>query len=85
MAQAFGFVAACALFNGFGQLVIKYSSSVNRSLAEQMRTLFIWIFFLLWPGFGHEEFNWLQLGGFVLVFLGVIFFNKIVAVSDCSL
>ena len=75
---AIGFVVSCALFNGFGQLVTKYSSSVNRSLAEQTRTLVIWVFFLIWQGYGHEEFRPLQLIGFLLVVLGVVFFNEIV-------
>ena len=42
-----------------------------------MRVLVIWAFFLLKPGFGHEEFSFIKVGGFALILTGVLFFNKI--------
>ena len=42
-----------------------------------MRVLVIWTFFLLKPGFGHEEFSAIKVGGFALILTGVLFFNKI--------
>ena len=51
------FLLACTLFNGCGVSVTKFSTATNRTIVEQTRVLVIWIFFLLKPGFGHEEFS----------------------------
>ena len=53
---ALGFIAAAALFNGFGATTTKLTSSANRVVVEQSRVVVIWIFFLLYPGEGHESF-----------------------------
>ena len=41
----------------------------------------IWLFFLLKPGFGHETFSIIKLFGFVLIVMGVLFFNKILVIE----
>ena len=53
---ALGFIGAAALFNGFGATTTKLTSSANRVVVEQSRVVVIWIFFLLYPGEGHESF-----------------------------
>jgi hypothetical protein len=71
------FILASLTYNGFGVTVTKYTSATSRSVMEQMRVITVWAFFLLKPGFGHEVFSMTKLGGFVLIFTGVLFFNKI--------
>jgi len=73
------------MFNGCGVTIAKYSSAISRTLAEQMRVLVIWAFFLLKPGFGHEQFSFVKLGGFVLIVLGILFFNKLLVFDGCSI
>ena len=53
------YMFAAAVFNGFSVRVVKYSSATTRVVTEQLRVVFVWIFFLLWDGPGHEEFNWI--------------------------
>ena len=44
-----------------------------------MRNLFIWVFFILVPvdGIYLEEFSYLQLGGFILLAIGILVYNEI--------
>ena len=79
------FLLACTLFNGCGVSVAKYSSAISRTIAEQVRVLVIWAFFLLKPGYGHETFSFEKLVGFVLIIAGVLFFNKILVIDGCSI
>ena len=48
-----------------------------------MRVVIIWVFFLTYAGVGHETFSYGKLGGFVLIVLGVLFFNKILNFDFC--
>ena len=80
----FMLVLASFTFNGFGVTTVKYTSATARSVVEQTRTMTVWTFFLLKPGFGHEEFSWLKMGGFVMIFSGVLFFNKILEFDGLS-
>lgn len=50
---------------------------------DQTRVVIIWIFFLLSNGVGHETFSLGKLAGFVLIVLGVIFFNRILHFDFC--
>lgn len=68
---------AAMIFNGFGTCVTKFSTAINRTLTEQIRVILIWVFFLAYPGFGHEEFLAYQLIGFLFIILGVLFFNRV--------
>ena len=36
----------------------------------------IWLFFILWPGYAHEEFNEVELLGLIMVVVGVVCFNQ---------
>ena len=78
-----GFLIASALFNGFAVNVTKFTSATNRSVMDQTRVIIIWVFFLSYGGVGHETFNLGKLGGFALIVLGVLFFNKILHFDFC--
>jgi len=79
------FIFACSVFNGCGASVTKYSTATTRTIVEQMRVIIIWMFFLLKPGVGHEEFSGTKLFGFFLILLGVLFFNKIFVFEGFSI
>jgi len=79
------FIFACTIFNGCGVSVTKFSTATNRTIVEQMRVIVIWVFFLLKPGFGHEVFSSTKLFGFVLILIGVLFFNKIFVFDGFSI
>lgn len=64
--------------NGLGMVVTKYASSANRVTLQQSKTLIVWLFFLIVPIRGKEKFSFLQLGGFIVMILGVVLYNEIV-------
>lgn len=63
--------------NGLGLIVTKYASSANRVTLQQTKVFLVWLFFLLLPVRGREKFSFLQLGGFVVIIMGVILYNEI--------
>ena len=41
---------------GFGSLTIKHTSAATRTVVEQSKVFFVWMFFMAYQGSGHEEF-----------------------------
>ena len=39
-----------------------------------MKPLFLWIFFLIYPGHGHEDWSWLKFTGMVFLIAGTVFY-----------
>ena len=76
------YILCASINNGSGVFVIKLSSAANASLMQQARIIVIWIFFLLWPGQGHETFNFSELAGLLLVMLGIWGFNFFLLKQD---
>ncbi|CAI2369522.1 unnamed protein product [Moneuplotes crassus] len=68
--------------NGLGMEIIKYASAANRVTLQQLRTVAIWLFFLIVPLIVdirvQETFSFLQLGGFLILLFGVIIYNEII-------
>ena len=75
----FLFMISGASQSGFGSFLIKHTSAASRTVAEQLKVFFVWMFFMAYTGPGHEEFQIEKLVGFVLVILGVLFFEEILA------
>ncbi|OHS93859.1 hypothetical protein TRFO_02393 [Tritrichomonas foetus] len=78
--------------NLMGMFVIKVTSAVMRTILEGLRTLFIWIFNLIMyysmegttignhhPDLGEDwnKWSWMELGGFALLFTGMLTYNRI--------
>ena len=82
LALSLGFILVAAAFNGFGSMATKLTSAASRTVIEQTRVIFIWTFFLMYTGVGHETFSWVKLGGFSLIVAGVLFFNQILEFRD---
>jgi drug/metabolite transporter (DMT)-like permease len=73
------YVCSIAVFNFVGISVTKYASSPARAVVDTVRTIFVWIFFLM-PFINEcdrESFNWLQLVGFVVLVLGTVVYNEV--------
>ena len=73
-----GIICSISSFNAFGVAVTKNASAAQRSTIDTSRTVLIWIFFLIYPGAGHEHFQWLQLIGFIVLVTGTLVYNEIV-------
>jgi drug/metabolite transporter (DMT)-like permease len=74
------YVCSIAVFNFVGISVTKYASSPARAVIDTVRTIFVWLFFLLpiVDECHRESFNWLQLGGFVMLVFGTVIYNEVV-------
>ncbi|CAI2370311.1 unnamed protein product [Moneuplotes crassus] len=72
-----GNIIFVAGMNGLGMIVTKYASAATRVILQQTKTVLVWIFFLIYPHGGHENFKVLQLIGFLVLLVGVILYNEI--------
>lgn len=72
---AVAFIIAAGCFNAFGSYATKLTSAANKTVVEQSRIILVWAFFLGYSGEGHEHFSYIKLTGFLLIVLGVLFFN----------
>jgi multidrug transporter EmrE-like cation transporter len=66
-----------ASFNAFGVAVTKNASSAQRSTIDTSRTVLVWVVQL---ASGKEDFDWLQLIGFILLVCGTLVYNEIVVI-----
>ena len=76
------YIVSIALYNIVGINLTKLVSSTARAVVDTVRTVFIWLFFLIWgpvPG-TKETFYPLQLFGFVLLVFGTLVYNEIVTI-----
>ncbi|KXN70259.1 hypothetical protein CONCODRAFT_78933 [Conidiobolus coronatus NRRL 28638] len=69
------FSLALGLFNIFGLIVTQSISATSRSTIDVTRTVTVWMVAM---GLGWETFQWLQVGGFILIILGSCLFNKLI-------
>ncbi|CAI2369633.1 unnamed protein product [Moneuplotes crassus] len=75
--------------NGLGLLVTKHASAANRVTLTQVRTIIIWLFFMIVPLIFNlrvrESFHYLELIGFIVIIAGVILYNEIVTIPYLGL
>ena len=81
------FVISIALYNLVGINLTKLVSSTARVVVDEVRTVFIWLFFILFtPVDGtHEEFHYLQLVGYIILVLGTLIYNEILVIPFYNL
>ena len=81
------YVVSIALYNIVGINLTKLVSSTARAVVDTVRTVFIWLFFLVFdPVEGtHETFHWLQFIGFCLLVVGTLIYNEIVTIPYWNL
>ena len=70
-------VCFMASFNILGVSVTKYGSATTRSVTDNCRSFLVWLFFLIPLNQTDliEQFNWLQLVGFICICLGAFIYN----------
>jgi drug/metabolite transporter (DMT)-like permease len=76
-AGVLGSIFSIAFFNFFGISITQRISSTTRSAIDSCRTFFIWMVSL---ALGWEVFQWLQLGGFLVVVSGTFLFNEVIRI-----
>ena len=52
-------------------------NAMNKVVLTMFKTFFLWIFFMLWPGKGHEDFNLVKMFGMVLLIIGTFIYIKL--------
>jgi len=72
-------IPLAAFYNTAGTSVTAYGSAAARCTIEQLRNLFVWIYFMIFTvnGVRIEQFTTIQLMGFVVLFFGILIFNEI--------
>ena len=73
------YILSISVFNFVGVSVSKYASSASRAVVDTIRTIVVWVFFLL-PFIDEchrEHFIWLQLIGFVCLIFGTAVYNEV--------
>lgn len=76
------FIGFCSLYNGSAIILTQHASAVNRSIADQIRVIVVWYFFMMYHGYGHESFSLMKLAGFLFVIFGVLWFNKVIDLTN---
>jgi len=76
------FTLSIALFNFVGITVTKIASSAARAVIDSVRTIVIWAFFMMpiIEKCHRENFNWIQLIGFVFLIFGTLIYNEILVI-----
>lgn len=77
-----GYVCSIAFFNYFGASVTKHVNATTRMVLDNVRTVVIWAVDLI---IKWEQFQFMQVIGFILLLLGTAVYNEIVAVPIGSL
>ena len=73
-----------AVYNMISISIIKYGGALTRGLIENIRTIVIWIFFLIpWVSDSLEEnFNWFRLVGVLTIIASLLFFFSVFKIDE---
>lgn len=77
---ALGSILSIIIYNTSDLAVIKYASCAQKATINTSKTTLVWVFFLAYPGNGHERFIWLQIVGFFLIIIGTLVYNEILVI-----
>lgn len=83
------YIISIAFFNFAGISITKYVSSVARTIIDTVRTIIVWVFFIVMPEVivpakAKEKFSVLQLIGFLILIFGSIIYNEIIVLPCCG-
>ena len=81
------YIVSIALYNIVGINLTKLVSSTARAVVDTVRTVFIWLYFLILPPVeGTEEhFYFVQLIGFIFMVFGTLVYNEIITIPFWNL
>ena len=54
--------------------IIKMTNAMQKVMLALLKTFLMWIFFMLWKGEGHEDFNIIKMFGMLLLSIGTIYY-----------
>ena len=76
------YILSIAFFNFSGLSISKYASATARTICDTLRTIVVWVFFLMpfVPENTKETFHLLQLLGFLVLVLGAFIYNEIIVI-----
>lgn len=57
--------------------IIKQSNAMQKVMLALLKTFLMWIFFMLYPGHGHEDFNWIKMIGMLLLAIGTVWYIRL--------
>lgn len=57
--------------------IIKQSNAMQKVMLTLLKSFLMWIFFMIYPGFGHEDFNWIKMIGMFLLAIGTVWYIKL--------
>ena len=73
-----GMIILSSVSNILGVTVMKYTCGNSRVSLLILRLLPTWVFFILFKGEGHQNINYVQLAGYVILCIGTIVYNEII-------
>lgn len=74
-----GAILAIAFFNAFGLAITKYLAAGTRATVDALRTISVWCVGVY---LGWEQFHWLEVVGFVILFSGTCTYNNLLPLSS---
>ncbi len=77
-----GYTVATVFLNSIGISIVKYTSSMERTVVSCLRIFLVWIVSIL---IGWESFIWLQLVGFAMIVLGMLIFSELLVLPFLGL
>jgi len=75
-----GVTFTIAFYNFCGVSVTRYLSSPVRAVVDNLRTIIVWVFFMVVKTNIPETFHWLQLIGFIVLVLGTLVYNEVLVI-----
>lgn len=69
----------------FASLVVNYlalymihmTNALQKIMLALLKTILMWVFFMAYPGEGHEDWNWTKALGMLLLVIGTLWYIKL--------
>lgn len=58
-------------------VIIKELNAMTKVMNALLKTFVIWIFFMIYPGMGHEAWSWPKALGMLCLSIGIIYYVKL--------
>lgn len=57
-----------------GMWIIKNQNAMQKVMAGLFKIFLLWLFFMIYPGYGHEDFNVVKMFGMALLSFGTVYY-----------
>ena len=68
------YMISTVVFSFISLFFIKMTNAMQKVMLQLIKTVLVWVFFMLWPGEGHENFNIIKLLGMILLSFGTFWY-----------